>query len=103
MEIRLSQLIDKLSMKAIIVPILVLLPACSYIVKRNQEYERQLPTRLIMLDVEDEERGKNQPLAGQSWNQYWRERIKQLKKIDEEELINLIVTERRKRGLPEIH
>lgn len=56
-----------------------------------------------MLQIQHEQKGENQFLAGQSWNQHWRDRIRQLEKIDDKELIEFIVTERKKRGLPEIY
>jgi hypothetical protein len=71
-------------------------------VKKNEEYESQLAKRIIMSNIHKEEIGDNRTLAGKSWNQYWKDRVRQLRKIEQEDLIQLIVSERRKRGLPEI-
>jgi hypothetical protein len=89
-------------MKSIIISTIFLLSSCSYIVKRNEEYERQLPTRAILFDIQNETQGDNRFLAGQSWNQYWKDSVNQLKEIERDDLIQLIVSERRRRGLPEI-
>lgn len=80
---------------------LIHMTSCGYIIQKNKEYEEALPRRIILMQVDKEEAGVN-PHATKNWHEHWQSRIKQLRRIGDDELIELIIKERRKRGLPEL-
>jgi hypothetical protein len=91
-----------MNMKNLYLMLLVtLLASCSKIIERNVEYEKNLPYRFIIIDIEREAKGE-MPFTKPSWKSYWGEEIQRLKNQEMNDHVSFLIHERRKRGLPEL-